>query len=288
METGSVEADRHAGSAPFAISFMTANYVARELGYRATDQWGPFDEATNAAFEPLETFPARFEELIISVANLGFDAVDLWFGHLNWRWATPEHVAIARDVFERNGVRVVSLAGSIGTTAADVEAACRLANALGVDLIAGPGDIVRDRHGDVVAALETHGVRFGLENHPERTPAEVLASIGTDSDVLGAAVDTGWWATQGYDPVEAIHELSSRLFHVHLKDVEEPGTHVTCMHGEGCARISDCVDALLGLGYSGPVSIEHHSFTHDPGPECARALVRIEEQISAATAARDA
>ena len=62
---------------------MSANYVARELGYGATDQWGPFDEATNAAFEPLETFPARFEELITSVAELGFDAIDLWFGHLN-------------------------------------------------------------------------------------------------------------------------------------------------------------------------------------------------------------
>jgi len=288
VEVSAVTADRHAGSAPFAISFMTANYVARELGYGATDQWGPFDEATNAAFEPLETFPARFEELITSVVELGFDAIDLWFGHLNWRWATPEHVAIARDVLGRNGVRLVSLAGGIGTTAADVEAACGLANALGVDLVAGPGDVVRDRRADVVAVLKAHGVRFGLENHPERTPGEVLAAIGTESDVLGAAVDTGWWATQGYDPVEAIHELSGRLFHVHLKDVEETGTHVTCMHGEGRARISDCVDALLALGYSGPVSIEHHSFARDPGPECALALAHIEEQISTATASRDA
>jgi sugar phosphate isomerase/epimerase len=279
---------RHAGSAPFAISFMTANYVARELGYGATDLWGPFDEATNAAFEPIETFPARFEELITSVADLGFDAIDLWFGHLNWRWATPEHVTSARNVLERNGVRLVSLAGSIGTTTADVEAACRLANALGVDLVAGPGDIVRDLHAEVVAVLETHDVRFGLENHPEKTPDEVFAAIGTESHVLGAAVDTGWWATQGYDPVKAIHELSGRLFHVHLKDVEEPGTHVTCMHGEGCARISDCVDALLALGYSGPVSIEHHSFTRDPGPECGLALAQIEQQIPTATASRDA
>jgi sugar phosphate isomerase/epimerase len=93
-------------------------------------------------------------------------------------------------------------------------------------------------------------------------------------------VDTGWWATQGYDPVAAIHELSDRLFHVHLKDVEEPGTHVTCMHGEGCARIFDCVDALLDIGYAGPVSIEHHSFDRDPTPECARALTVIREQLA--------
>ena len=41
-------------SAPFTLSFMSANYVAKELGYGAADEWGPFDDATNAAFEPLE------------------------------------------------------------------------------------------------------------------------------------------------------------------------------------------------------------------------------------------
>ena len=80
------------------------------------------------------------------------------------------------------------------------------------------------------------------------------------ADVLGAAVDTGWWATQGYDPVAAIDELSDRLFHVHLKDVEAPGTHIACMHREGCAKIAACVEKLLEIGYSGPVSIEHHTF----------------------------
>ena len=94
----------------------------------------------------------------------------------------------------------------------------------------------RDRDG-AVAVLRDHGVRFGLENHPEKTPEEVLAAIGDADDVLGAAVDTGWWATQGYDPVAAIHASSrDRLFHVHLKDVEEPGTHISCMHGKGCAK----------------------------------------------------
>jgi len=154
-----------------------------------------------------------------------------------------------------------------------------IANDLDVDLIAGPGSILRTNRGEVASVLRAHGVRFGLENHPERTPSEVLEAIG-DEGALGVAVDTGWWATQGYDPVAAIHELSGRLFHVHLKDVEEPGTHVTCMHGEGCARISDCVGALIDIGYAGPVSIEHHSFDRDPTPECARALTMVREQLA--------
>jgi L-ribulose-5-phosphate 3-epimerase len=270
-------------TSPIAISFMGANYVAKELGYGASDEWGPFDLATNAAFEPLETFPARFDTLLTSITGIGYDTIDLWFAHLNWRWATPEHVAIAREALDRHGVRVVAFAGGIGSTVDDVAAACRLANDLDVDLIAGLGGIVHTDRDAAAEVLHAHGVRFGLENHPERTPAEVLAAIG-DAGSLGAAVDTGWWATQGYDPVDAIRELSHRLFHVHLKDVEQPGTHVSCMHGEGCARIADCVDALLELGYSGAVSIEHEPFDRDPTGECARMLAKITEQVSSAQA----
>jgi sugar phosphate isomerase/epimerase len=257
---------------------MTANYVARELGYGAADQWGPFDAATSTAFEPLETFGPRFDALLTSITGIGFDAIDLWFGHLDWRWATPRHVALARDALERHGVGIVSLAGSIGETPSDVEAACRLANDLDVDLIAGPGRVVAKERDRVAAVFEAHGVRFGLENHPERTPSEVLDAIG-DRRALGAAVDTGWWATQGYDPVAAIHELAGRLFHVHLKDVEEPGTHVTCAYGDGCARIAECVEALLDVGYAGPVSIEHHPFDRDPSTECARMLAFVNDRL---------
>src|SRR6186713_1028067 len=159
---------------PSVVSFMSANYVARELGYGAADEWGSFDAATNAAFEPIDTFAARFDALLDSIAAIGFDAIDLWFAHLNWRWATPEHVAIARDALQRRSIRVVSFAGSIGDTLDDVEAACRLADELGVDLIAGLAGIVHTDRNGAAAVLDAHGVRFGLENHPERTPAEVL------------------------------------------------------------------------------------------------------------------
>ncbi len=267
-------------TSPFALSFMSANYVARELGYGAADEWGPFDVATNEVFEPLESFPARFDELLAKIAGLDFDAIDLWFGHLNWSWATPDHVAHAREAFVRHGLRVASLAGSVGATTAELTAACRLANDLDVDLIAGVGEVVRRDRAGTADVLRTHGVRFGLENHAEKTPREVLDAIGDDADVLGAAVDTGWWATQSYDPVAAIGELSDRLFHVHLKDVEASGTHISCMHGEGCANIAGCVEKLLEIGYTGPVSIEHEPYDRDPTDECARMLARVHAQLA--------
>jgi L-ribulose-5-phosphate 3-epimerase len=88
--------------------------------------------------------------------------------------------------------------------------------------------------------------------------------------------------------VAAIEELSGHLFHVHLKDVEALGTHVTCMYGEGCARIAECIDTLLRIGYAGPVSIEHEPYDRDPTAESARMLMLVREQLANAEAVRRA
>ncbi len=271
----------HTDLPPLTLSFMGANYVGKELGYGATDEWGPFDAATNAAFEPIESFGPRFEDLLTAIEAAGFEALDLWVAHLNWRWATPEHVSVARNLLDRHGLRVVSFAGNFGDTAADLASACALANALDVDLLGGMGDVLRNDREGSESVLREHGVRFAYENHSEKSPDEVLALIGDAGDVLGAAIDTGWWATQGYDPVQAIRDLRERLFHVHLKDVEAVDTHISCMHGEGVARIAACVDELLDSGYLGALSVEHEPYDRDPTAEVIRMRGLIEAQLAA-------
>ena len=41
-------------------------------------------------------------------------------------------------------------------------------------------------------------------------------------------------------------------------------THISCMHGEGVARIAACVDELLDSGYLGALTIEHEPYDRDP------------------------
>ena len=269
--------------APHTLSFMSANYVSAALGYGRAEDWGPFDEATNEAFAPLETFDERFRAVLATIASAGFEALDLWTAHLNWRWATPDHVAVARAALDDHGLRVVSLAGNFGSTAAELGSACRLARALDVDLLGGMGDVLRSDLAGAASVLREHGVRFGYENHPERDPAQVLELIGDDADVLGATIDTGWFATHGYDPVRAIGDLRDRLFHVHLKDVERPGEHVTVAHGTGVVDIEGCVDALLSSGYDGALSVEHEPYDHDPTSECVRMRQALQAHLERAT-----
>ena len=218
---------------------MTANYVAREVGY-AMHGWGHGDRATNEAFAPLETYAERLDTLLADVASLGFDAVDVWGAHLGPDWATDEHVAIAQETLRRHGLTVTTYATWLGS--GNVERSCELAAALGAPIIGGG---FSGEPQALAPALEKHGVRLGIENHPERTPQEVLDKIAAGGEMFGATVDTGWWGTQGYDAARAIEELGEHVLHVHLKDVLAAGEpHETCRWGDGIVPIEACVRAL--------------------------------------------
>jgi sugar phosphate isomerase/epimerase len=251
---------------PIGISYMSANEVARQLGYRMGD-WGEGDRAANAWYAPIATFEARFGDLLDRVRGLGFTAIDVWTAHLNPAWATDEHVALSQGLLRRHGLRVVSLAGGFGSTVDEFEATCRLAAALERPILGGSAPLWRTDRAAVLDALERHDLRLAFENHPEKTPEEMIDLIGDAPSRVGTAVDTGWYGTQGYDAARAIETLGSRVMHVHLKDVRETGQHRTCGFGQGIVPIEGCVRALARMGYSGDISIEHEPHDYDPTDE---------------------
>jgi L-ribulose-5-phosphate 3-epimerase len=242
------------------ISFMTANYVAREVGY-AMHGWDHGDRATNEAFAPLDTYEEKLDELLTEIAALGFTAVDLWGAHLGADWATDAHVEIAVGSLRRHGLTVTTYATWVGPS--NIERACELTVALGASII---GAGFSGDPQELVSVLAKYGVRLAVENHPdEKTPADVLAKIAAGGEMFGATVDTGWWGTQGYDAARAIEELGDRVLHVHLKDVLAVGEpHDTCRWGEGIVPIEECVRTLQRLGYGGAIAVEHEPETFDP------------------------
>lgn len=258
------------------LSFMTANYVARQLGYRMTAGWMEGEAATQAHFRPLDTFRQRFDHLLAEIRGLGFDAIDLWLAHLHPSWATPDHIAIASDLLAHHNLAVISLAGWFGGSRADFETVCQLAVALDAPILGGNTGLLASDRDWLVSALRRHGLRLGLENHPEKTPAELLARLGEgDADVIGVALDTGWFGTQGYDAALAIRALAPLLVHVHLKDVLAAGSHDTCRLGAGVVAVRECVQALLDLGYTGGVSIEHEPEHFNPNDDVRASLALV-------------
>jgi sugar phosphate isomerase/epimerase len=254
------------------ISFMSANFVARQLSYQMTAGWMQGDRATQEYFRPVETFGERFAALLGEIKALGFGALDLWLAHLHPHWATAEHVALAREQLAQHQLTVTSLAGGFGNTAAEAEASCRLATALGTTILGGNSGLLHTDRPTLIAILQTHGCRLGIENHPEKTPQELLDQIGDAANnghgAIGACVDTGWFGTQGFDSVLALAELRDHLLHIHLKDVLAAGAHHTCRYGRGIVPIRACVRTLERIGYTGPLSVEHEPETFDPTEDC--------------------
>jgi sugar phosphate isomerase/epimerase len=113
-----------------------------------------------------------------------------------------------------------------------------------------------------------YGIKYAIENHPEKNPQELLARIGKFGDVIGVTQDTGFWGQFGYDAVKATHELKDHLLHMHLKQVHQtPDGWHSCAYDAGVVDIKGVVDALLADGYTGAVSVEHEPAHHDPMPE---------------------
>ena len=251
------------------ISFMTANFVARQLDYSMNEGWEQGDRATNDYFRPLETFGERFEGLLQEIRAMDFDTIDLWLAQLNPEWATIEHIATARDLLERYGLSLASFAGWFGATPEEFERSCRQAMILGCTILGGSTSVFETDRSFAVATLHKYGLRLGLENHPEKTPQVMLKKIGDGgAGAIGTALDTGWYATQGYDAAKAIRELREHIVHVHMKDVLAEGMpHETCCYGEGIVPIRECVRALQEIGYGGAISVEHEPERSDPTPD---------------------
>ena len=262
---------------------MSANFVARQVGYALTGGWMQGDQAANEYFQPVETFSERFGVLLDEISAMGFSAVDIWSAHLNWNWATAEHISATQALLAERRLQVVSLAGNFGATRAEFEAACRLAKALGASSLGGDTALLAPDRAFIVATLKKHGLQLGIENHPEKTAGELLDKLGAGDDgVLGAALDTGCFATLGFDASQAVLDLAGRLVHVHLRDVLAPGSHESCRLGRGCVPLEACLRNLRQVGYAGPISIEHNPENYDPTEDCRASLTWLRAQLAAA------
>jgi sugar phosphate isomerase/epimerase len=268
------------------ISFMGANLVAQQLDWNMTKGWGQGDAAANAYYEPIATFEERFDRFIAEAVGAGFDTVDVWHPQLSYEWATGPHIDAAQRVLKNHGVRVASYGSYYGDTVEQFTRANEVASALGTRILGGQTALLASDRDSTIAILDEFDNVLGLENHPQKNAAELLAQIGADHHGrIGATVDTGWFGTQGADAADAIRELGQNVFYVHLKDVRAVGAHDTCAYGDGIVPIADCVAALREIGYHGVISIEHEPEHYNPFAEVESSrqmLVRLLDQDSGA------
>lgn len=258
-------------------AFVTANYVGQALGYTQyhdVSNWMVNHHATVVQFHGPDS-SKHFRELVSGIKAAGFDAVELWIGHLEPFIATPPQVAAAVEILHEQQLPVISYTAGFGQPNMSREQGTQIfevAQALGAKVLA---QGFHPSNGALINELgPQYGIRMGFENHPQKSAQEVIDLIGPFAPWVGAAIDTGWFGTQGYDAARAVYELRDHLVHIHLKDVQAVGGHHTCILGEGVVDIRGVLRTLKQIGYQGPISIEHEPYNADPMPEAIESLQR--------------
>jgi sugar phosphate isomerase/epimerase len=250
------------------VSFITANYVAREVNYNLRPfNWGAADKATVEAFHSPQ-FGTRFDELCRLVKEAGFSNIDVWVAHLNPFVATRSMVDEAASILKARGLTVVAYTGGLGRpdmSRADAEKVYQTAKAIGAPVL---GVGLNPSNARLAYDLgKEYGIKYAIENHPEKNPQELLGRIGDYGEIIGVTQDTGFWGMFDYDAVKATHELKDQLLHMHLKQVHQtPDGWHSCAYDEGVVDIQGVVSALKEIGYQGAISVEHEPAYDDPMP----------------------
>jgi sugar phosphate isomerase/epimerase len=248
------------------IAFNTANLVARVSGYQfELKNWGDQHQRTIA-----ETNEQAWRDICREIAATGFKAVEIWEAHAAPEALDENKARLWKEILDENGLQVIAYAGSLRPETVQV---CKW---LGIPHIDGSSKLTIE---EAEALCCDHKVLFNYENHPEKSPEEIMDKIDGGSDSIGICVDTGWLGTQGLDAPTTVRDIFDRVRHIHLKDVAAIGGHETVLLGSGVVDIPGVVAAAKEIGYEGWYSWEDEPENRNPFDSAAQNREYIEKLL---------
>ena len=250
------------------VAFNTANLVARVTGYRfALGHWMDQHNKTIAA-----TDEAAWRAICKEIAAAGFRTVEVWEAHAAPESLDETKARLWKRILDDHGLTPVAYAGGLRPET------LRICQWLGIPHVDGG---LRDNTPEKATALcREHGIRFNIENHPEKSAGEILAKIGGGNEWLGVCIDTGWLGTQGVSGPAVIKACAPFVRHTHVKDVRAAGKHETCVLGEGAADVPGCLAALREVRYAGWYSWEDEPEDRNPLDSAVRNREWIERRLA--------
>jgi len=133
-------------------------------------------------------------------------------------------------------------------------------------------DMMKRSYQQIIEVAEAHKIIVNIEPHGYfTTKPQMMEKMLNfcDSPYLKMNMDTGNTFIAGQDPIDFLRRFTSRLSHVHIKDVseslaasvrgEQTGIAVShCSLGQGvnAENIRKCLELLRDNGYSGVLSME--------------------------------
>ncbi len=194
--------------------------------------------------------------------DIGFQYVELDFRHADglcdYHKVDAQGAAETRKLVEAYGItpRAYCVGGLGKDQLPYLEKVFEFAKGLGVEVIVGVLD--PDILPQMDEFCETYKLYYAIENHKGnvfQSASTILNALEGHSPYIGANTDTGHFAVVGLDPVEEVHKLAGRIYHVHFKDSDQ---HEQL--GAGTANLPGVIAELKRQGYNRLLSIEHYEY----------------------------
>ncbi|GJM29185.1 MAG: hypothetical protein DHS20C17_18200 [Cyclobacteriaceae bacterium] len=215
------------------------------------------------------------EETIAMTKRAGLDYICFKSMHLPMD-AAPEELKGSAARVSAAGLVLYGAGVIYMKDKSEVDQAFEYAKNAGMSVIVGvPGHDLLDytnekiKQYDIRVAIHNHGPGDDLYPSPE----SIYEKIKHLDERFGICMDIGHTERIGVDPTEAGEKYFSRLFDIHLKDVDKAAEDgKTVEIGRGVIDIPKFLNMLVNKNYQGVVSIEYEKDADDPLPGLAESV----------------
>jgi len=199
------------------------------------------------------------EQTIAMMKRVGVTSLSVKDFHMPMN-STKQQIEDVISKFRAGGIHVYTVGVVYMKSKDEVDQAFEYAKMAGVKMIVGAPNYELLPY--VEQKLKSYDFKLAIHNHGPDNPlypnaTDVWNHIKDLDQRLGICLDIGHTIRDGKDPAEDIMRYHTRLYDMHIKDVDKASKEgITVEMGRGIIDIPSVVAALRKVKYSGSCSLE--------------------------------
>lgn len=215
------------------------------------------------------------EKTIEMMKRIGVTNLSLKDFHMPMN-STQEQITAVLDKFKSAGINVYTVGVVYMKTKESVDQAFEYAKMAGVKMIVGAPDYELLPY--VEEKIRKYDFKLAIHNHGPDNPlypnaTDIWNHIKDLDARIGICIDIGHTTRDGQDPSADINKYKSRIYDIHIKDVDKPAKEgKTIEMGRGIIDIPKVVETLRKIKYTGSCSLEFEKDMNDPLPGIAESI----------------
>lgn len=190
--------------------------------------------------------------------------------------STKEQIENVISRFKNAGINIYTVGVVYMKSRDAVDQAFEYARMAGVKMIVGAPDYELLPY--VEKKVKDYDFRLAIHNHgPDNplfpNPTDIWDHIKNMDPRMGICIDIGHTTRDGANPARDAERYSSRIFDVHIKDVDKASKEgATLEIGRGIINIPEFIGTLRKIKYTGKCSLEFEKDMKDPLAGIAESL----------------